>query len=515
MDNSQIKILLFSTGSSDSSLDFSQDVLVALELLIEDPMLDYLDAKYDCNTLEPMLKELWDHGLLNERQFQHFVSERANTSAALSGLEMNNAPPTIIPLVKQSKGPLQGILKSMELDYNKMQENLRGMLHQVLTGSGNNFDLILSHLTVEGKLKTFVSRLIRFNENSKQVVGEIESASRTRAELFDVSFLILTNIVQRYGSDAVLDAHGDTFFEKWVHECMMERNKHKSPLTIVHQCDQAKVDELLTYLGSADLSLSTSSLKWQEICTNIPGVLYHLLLAWENDTISAKEVRTHLNGINSRFRMYSVCAVSWLCSYIQMVREEEHLKPLNMIQEFLAPLSSEELLQQDYMKDRHGLSCRIIRTMQQDVHQNQNMRTVCVQPPNIVSQHPLEEQFVTVWKSIDERGWLPVESAQLLESLLQSCGSFWLVSKLTNEILQCKYSTVNHKIRQMFKLSSINSINQLFYFIFVGHEQSSGHCVCRYAYKYPCVHCLLALRVFTHASTEQSTVSYSSLIIGC
>lgn len=431
----------FSVGFPDASTDFSSDVLIALELLIEDPMLDYLDARNACNTLEPMLKELVDNGLINEMQYNHLVARRVATAAALHGIDMNNTQP-LIPLVKQSKGPLQGILKSMEMDYNKMHENVRGLLHQVLTGSGNNFDLILSHLTVEGKLKIFVSRLIRFNENSKQVMGETDAAARTRAELFDVSFLILTNIVQRYGSDVVLDAHGDTFFEKWVHDCMMERNKHKSPLNIVHQCDQAKVDELLTYLGSGDLSLGSTSLKWQEICANIPGVLYHLLLAWENDTISANEVRTHLNGINSRFRMYSVCAVSWLCSYIQMVRQDEHLKPLNMIQEFLTPLSADELQQPDYMKDRHILSCRIIRTMQQDVHQNQKMRTLSVQAYNIVSQNPMEEQFLTVWKSIDERGWLPVESVQHLESLLQSCGASWLVSKLTNEVLQCKYARV-------------------------------------------------------------------------
>lgn len=222
---------------------------------------------------------------------------------------------------------------------------------------------------------------------------------------------------------------------------MMERTKHKSPMNMVHQCDPAKVDELLTYLNSNDRSLTSNSLKWQDICMNIPGVLYHLLLAWENETISAAEVKTHLDSIKSRLCMYSVCAASWLCSYMQIVRDDELLKPMNMVQQFLTPLSSDE--QQDNLKDRFGLCIQIIRKMQSDVHQNQKMRMLSIYTHSIVSQNPLEEQFVSVWETIDERGWLPFESAQILDSLIQSCGPFWLVSKLVDEILECKYSRVS------------------------------------------------------------------------
>lgn len=55
--------------------------------------------------------------------------------------------------------------------------------------------------TVEGRLKTFVSRLIQCNENSKQMPGEVGKPSIIRSTLFDVSFLMLTSIVQTYGSD--------------------------------------------------------------------------------------------------------------------------------------------------------------------------------------------------------------------------------------------------------------------------------------------------------------------------
>lgn len=208
---------------------------------------------------------------------------------------------------------------------------------------------------------------------------------------------------------------------------------------MVHQCDQSKVDELFIYLNSPDHTFTSTSLKWQDICINIPAVLYHLLLAWENDTITAAEVKVHLDNIKSKLCMYSVCAASWLCSYMQIVRDDDLLKPMNMVQQFLTPLFSEEHLQQENMKERFGLTVQIIRKMQHDVYKSKKMR---VNTQNIVSQNPLEEQFFLVWKSIDERGWLPFESTQILNNLLQSGGPFWLVSKLVNEVLQCKYSRV-------------------------------------------------------------------------
>lgn len=209
---------------------------------------------------------------------------------------------------------------------------------------------------------------------------------------------------------------------------------------MVHQCDQSKVDELLLYFNSPDHAFSSTSLKWQDICVNIPGVLYHLLVAWENETITATEVKIHLDNIKSKLCMYSVCAASWLCSYMQIVRDDDLLKPMNMVQQFLTPLFSEEHMQQENMKERFGLTVQIIRKMQHDVYKSKKMR---VNTQNVVSQNPLEEQFFSVWKSIDERGWLPFESTQILNNLLQSGGPFWLVSKLVNEVLQCKYSRVS------------------------------------------------------------------------
>lgn len=154
---------------------------------------------------------------------------------------------------------------------------------------------------------------------------------------------------------------------------MIERNKNKSPMNMVHLCEYTKVDELLVQLNSTDANsasnsltsssssssasgLKNSTLKWQDICMNIPGMLYHVLLAWENETISATEVKTILDSIKVRLCAYSVCAASWLCSYMQVVRDDELLKPMNMVQQFLTSLTPEEMAQQENFKERYLIS---------------------------------------------------------------------------------------------------------------------------------------------------------------
>ncbi|XP_055534886.1 mediator of RNA polymerase II transcription subunit 24 isoform X2 [Wyeomyia smithii] len=424
----------------DAKLDYSPEIVEAFELLLQDaPILDFVDAKCACNTIECLLNEMLKHHLVNEHYMKLIAAKRDMITAGLQKLELNTNQHSIVKFVYRAEPPLVGILKSLNADYNKMQEAMLGVLCQVL--SGNSFELILSVATMEGKLKTFVSGLIKCNENSKQVPGEMGKPAMTRAALFDVTFLMLTFIVQHYGSDVVLTENSDSFFEKWVREYMIEKHKSKSPMAMVRSCDQNKVDELIVSLNSPE-GLKATALKWQDICANIPGLLYQVLLAWENETLSTGEIKKFLDSLKSRFCCFSICAASWLCAYMQIVRQDELLKPMNMVQQFLTAINSEDMLQQENLKERLMLTVQIVRKMQQDFQRlpgaNVKLRSM-FQSQNLISQAPLEEQFEEVWNNVVERGWLPIDSTLILENLLQSCGPFWLVDKLVQQIYGCKY----------------------------------------------------------------------------
>jgi mediator of RNA polymerase II transcription subunit 24 len=50
---------------------------------------------------------------------------------------------------------------------------------------------------------------------------------------------------------------GDSFFEQWVRECMVERGRPKSPDQMLQHCDPARVDSLLAQFNSADGDFKT------------------------------------------------------------------------------------------------------------------------------------------------------------------------------------------------------------------------------------------------------------------
>lgn len=418
--------------------DTSDDIVKTFEMLLENTsIIDMIDVKNNCNSIELLLTGLKKNSLINDSYIQFFSKRRESHLATLQKLEHNTA---IIKYVLRAEEAFDGILKTLGQDYVKFQDSFLKMLCQVL--SGNSFELILSVAIAEGKLKTFVYRLIKCNENSKQVPGEIGKPALVRMTLFDMSFLMLYFIVQTYGSDVVLEENGNSFFEKWVRECMVEKNKDKAPMQIVKNanCDSQKIDELLMYFHTPDNPNKKLSLKWHEVCANLPAVLHQTLMAWEHETLSVNDVKNILENMRSKLLCYSVCAASWLCSYMQVVKQDELLKPLNVLQQLTAASPEDIQQKEDTYKERLGLTIQIIGKMQQNFNPSGNPKIrALLHNQNLVSQKPMAELFDEHWKIICESCWLPVDSAQTFKSLLQSCGPFWFVNKLLDKVFQCKF----------------------------------------------------------------------------
>lgn len=57
-------------------LNYCPDVIAAFEMLLQDPILDYIDTKCACNTVEYLLTELTKQGLVNESQVKEFSATR-------------------------------------------------------------------------------------------------------------------------------------------------------------------------------------------------------------------------------------------------------------------------------------------------------------------------------------------------------------------------------------------------------------------------------------------------------
>ncbi|KAG7210795.1 hypothetical protein KM043_012286 [Ampulex compressa] len=388
----------------DDKLEYSQDILDAFELLLQfTPLLDVMDTTCSCNSVECLLNELQKVNLVTEKQAKQLSSRREGMTAALQKLESSSTPTSSIP--------------------------------KVLTGK--SFELMLAVATVEGKLKTFVTKLIKFNECSKQI-NEPGKTATTRAMLFDVSFLMLCSIVQTYGSDVVLEEGGDSFFEQWVRECMPERNQPKSPQKMLQNVDPTRMDTLLAQINSQDPDFKSSNIKWHVACQSAMGAVKELLCAWESGVLGAGDVKRALDGLRAAACCLPVCAAAWLCAYMSITHQDALLKPMNMVQHFLTPLPGDEM--QDNLKERSNLMVQIIRKMQYDVHPPiQSKMKVLSMSHSIISRQPILEQLESVWQSINQRGWINIQATQSLECLLNTGGSLWFVSNIVKEVLKYRY----------------------------------------------------------------------------
>ncbi|XP_075220202.1 mediator complex subunit 24 isoform X2 [Lycorma delicatula] len=431
---------LHSNTARGTGEEFSQDIADALELLLQfTPLLDVMDARCACNTLECLLNELIKLNLLTEMHIKHYIMKREGATVNLHKTEPSQTA-SIPKVIIKAEPTLARLLKTLDADYGKIQEALLSMLCQVL--SGKSFELILAVATVEGKLRTFVTKLIKFNECSKQAVGDSGRASQTRAMLFDVTFLMLCSIVQTYGSEVVLcdEEQGDSFFAQWVRECIVERGKPKSPDNMLQHCDPVKIDTLLSQFNSSDSEFKNSQMKWHEVCVNVPGAIKEVLVAWEYGALSPTDVKRILDAMRARMCCLPVCAAAWLCSYMQVLHQDALLKPMNMVQQFLTTPTNEEMAQQDNFKERSGLMFQIIRKMQYDVHPPTLSKIkVMTLSHSIISKQPISEQLDIVWSGIQQRGWLNIEATHLLESLLNTGGAQWFVRNLVKEVLKFRY----------------------------------------------------------------------------
>lgn len=112
-------------------MEYINDVVDALEMLIDDNiLLDFLDVKCSCNSLEFLLKEWSKQKLVNEMHVKHFANQRESSSSLLSSLQT----PSIVNFIVRAEVSFSGVLKTLSADYNKVQEALLGVLCQVLVG---------------------------------------------------------------------------------------------------------------------------------------------------------------------------------------------------------------------------------------------------------------------------------------------------------------------------------------------------------------------------------------------
>lgn len=422
-------------GTTNKEGDYSVELVEAFDILLQSaPLLDILDTKCSCNCIISLLESLVKMSVISEVQLNYFNQKRENKEIKLQKFE-----PTVVIgsfpsfITTRAEPTLAGILKTLGGDFYKTQESLYAMLCQI----GSTLDTILAVAIVEGKLKQFVSRLIKFNEFALINASE-KGASQSKVYMFDISFLILCSIVQDYGVETVFEENGESFFEQWVRDCMVHKGSHKLPDMILEKCDTQIVDIFIHHLSAPDFDFKNTNLKPHDLCMNVSAVIKEILYAWEQGSLSSSDVKRMLDSLKQKMTSLAVCASSWLCSYMSCVHQDAFLKPINMVQQFLVPITDVEQAQIDKFSERAMLMSQIIRKMQYEVHP-QAVSKPKTMSHNIISKQPILEQLQSVWEDIKTRGYLHIDATYVMQSLLNTGGPTWFVTNLIRETLKYRY----------------------------------------------------------------------------
>ncbi|CAK1545659.1 unnamed protein product [Leptosia nina] len=424
------------SGTLSKEGDYSVEVVEAFEKLLQStPLLDVVDARNSCNSVISLLEPLVKLNLVSESHLSYFNQKREVKDLKLQKLEPTGLQGPVPTFITRAEPTLAGILKTMGGDFHKILDSLYSMLCQIV--GGTTLDTILAVATVEGKLKLFVSRLIKFNEFALVAASE-KGAPQSRAYIFDITFLILCSIVQEYGANVVLEENGDSFFDKWVRDFMPQKGAYKCPNQILQKCEQQLVDIFIHHLN--DFEFKNTNLKPHDLCMNVSGVMKEVLFAWEQGSLSTADVKRMLDSMRQKMASLAVCGSVWLCSYINVVHQDAIVKPMNMVQQLANPPNEVELSQSDNFKERAVLMCSIIRKMQYDVHPPTVPKTKSITLSHcIVSSQPILEQLHTVWDDIKTRGYLHIDATHIVQSVLNTAGPVWFVTNLIKETLKFRH----------------------------------------------------------------------------
>ncbi|XP_054723473.1 mediator of RNA polymerase II transcription subunit 24-like [Uloborus diversus] len=439
----------------DDALEKGIDILLQYTFL-----LDLTDVRSNCDCLQYLCNEFLKVGMLTEVQVRKIIARRQSESfkycAPKQSQQSGQANAT---LILRAEPTVISILKSLDSDYSKIQDALLGVLCHMVPGK--NFELILSAAAATGKLHTFTSKLIQFNDYNKYISAESVKAAQTRAFLFDVTFLLLCHITQYYGIE-IVTGHTDkkdSFFVQWASQCVAEGGKFKCPELLLSRCDQNNVDILLSQFLNTEQEIKTHQVKWHDVCMNAPAAAREILLAWEHGALSTEKVKIILDHIKGQLCFLPVCISAWLCNYINVLHHEERLKPMNMLQQFMAPLSESGTSPGEspsgrqtpqmpgtdqgntYYTERSTLMIGIINKMMYDVHppSQTKSKVTPIIPHGLTVCTPLGEILDEIFNNVQSQGWLDLKSIRYFDTLLCVGGARWLCEVLVRRVLSYQY----------------------------------------------------------------------------
>ncbi|XP_068245163.1 mediator of RNA polymerase II transcription subunit 24 isoform X2 [Palaemon carinicauda] len=467
--------------AGESSTGESEDILAAIKRLsLLNILLDQVDVQINCNCMEFLLNELCNKtSLLLERDAQAIIATRLQESNVLANIQKNDtqgAHPGNPSLILRAQPPVSNILKTLS---NKNQDSVLPVM--TLLVSGKSRDLLLAAAAASGNLQVFAQKVVKFNELSMEPQpGETPKMAISRAQMFDISFLLLCHIVQIYGIDVVVSEKCETFIEQWMRDNMPELGKVKAPL-ISSYTDQSAVEDFVRQVNITEIDMKYNMVRWNDVCQMAGAALKEVVTASEHGALPVQQVKELLDRLRYHLCCLPICAAAWLCSHVQVVDGEQAALPFSLLQYLQTSLgdhdSSTPTLEN--FKDRSTLLVLIVENMLQvtkgGIHSSSTANnsgstsgtsgkemSIAMETNTstlLSSQEPLSHLLKYTWQQIFPTGILNHKALSTFRDLLRLGGTRWFVSDLVQCGMQCVFnSDLNRAVDLIYGLLHLDVV---------------------------------------------------------
>ncbi|OTF82824.1 mediator of RNA polymerase II transcription subunit-like protein, partial [Euroglyphus maynei] len=272
-------------------------------------------------------------------QQQQNDGQQPASSSSLDALSSNI-------LIFRAEHTVTSILAPLYMENCKIEE-----VAGIICRMQQSFDVILCAAASSGLLPKFAQRLMELNRLNIVSRGENVRSSQIRAVIFDITFISLCSLTERYRLDVLesnptdnqSDNSNSSFFTNWCRWNIPSTNAcYAANIILSSYKDSSKYDHLLPQLIIANdmTEFRTSLVSWDEMCIAAQFATSEILNAWIHDQITEDYVRLFLDRLKSRLCSLGLSAACWLFAKLETIPAEHQSKVMMMLQELQTPSSS-------------------------------------------------------------------------------------------------------------------------------------------------------------------------------
>jgi len=465
------------------------------------PLIEILDHKTDSDCLANLFIKLVKLELVDE-QFQQILLKKKderidyfnNLNSKVEKDVFKKQPENLVQiqgqiLLNKAEPLLGSIFSSLNPESASKPENLVQVFVKMI--SSNSIEIILNTSTYTGQLHILIKKVIYWNEFYTHALNEENSKQAAlRANLFDISFLVLCYIVQEHGQEIILNcleeegvdlnstkddmeidekvtdqnSLANSFFVKFCLDFLPESLSKVNYDEKIAKCtDPNKIDGLLS-LFSID-NFDYQLISWDEVLLNVIGVFKELLQAYLANHLSFDDLSVYLLNMTKRNCSIGVVIAFYAVNYMNMVGNEQKkkiiliLKYLSNSNNFVSCFSNQTEAFTNY-KEKHTLALKLINNLINDqiakTIKDQQQKDIIITINND-KQIELYKVLKSIFLNTIRKGWLNSSSIYCFDKILSISGATWFMDKLIKLLLyECEIENMFEGVELICGLSTLD-----------------------------------------------------------